>query len=69
MLQTLIDRQRATLEGSDLAANIAVDNEFHRSIAELSGLTTTWAILEEIMGEILRVRHPGGAIAGRFWGS
>jgi len=56
-LQTLIDRQRATLQGPDLPTNIAIDNEFHRSIAEFSGLTTTWAILEQVMGEILRVRH------------
>ena len=56
-LQTLIDRQRATLVGPDLSTNIAIDNEFHRSIAEFSGLTTTWEILEQVMGEIMRVRH------------
>jgi DNA-binding GntR family transcriptional regulator len=57
ILQTLIDQQRATLQGPDLPTNIAIDNEFHRSIAEFSGLTTTWSILEQVMGEILRVRH------------
>jgi DNA-binding GntR family transcriptional regulator len=56
-LQGLIDRQRQTLEGPDLPSNIAIDNEFHRAIAEFSGLTRTWAILEQVMDEITRVRH------------
>jgi GntR family transcriptional regulator, rspAB operon transcriptional repressor len=57
VLQDLIDRQIATLETPDLIENIAVDTEFHHAIARTSGLNATWAILQHVMDEILRVRH------------
>jgi DNA-binding GntR family transcriptional regulator len=57
LLSDLIDRQFATLAAPDLIANIAVDTEFHRAIAGISGLSATWAILQHVMDEILRVRH------------
>jgi DNA-binding GntR family transcriptional regulator len=57
LLRDLIDRQVATLAAPDLIANIAVDTEFHRAIAGISGLSATWAILQHVMDEILRVRH------------
>jgi DNA-binding GntR family transcriptional regulator len=57
LLSDLIDRQVATLAAPDLIANIAVDTEFHRAIAGISGLSATWAILQHVMDEILRVRH------------
>ncbi|WP_158817616.1 GntR family transcriptional regulator [Methylocapsa sp. S129] len=57
MLSDLIDRQIATLEVPDLIENIVVDSQFHRAIAEISGLNATWAILQHAMDEILRVRH------------
>jgi GntR family transcriptional regulator, rspAB operon transcriptional repressor len=57
VLSGLIDRQIATLDGPDLIENIVVDSQFHRAIAEISGLTATWAILQHVMDEILRVRH------------
>jgi DNA-binding GntR family transcriptional regulator len=57
LLADLIDRQVATLAAPDLIANIVVDTEFHRAIAGISGLSATWAILQHVMDEILRVRH------------
>lgn len=56
-LRSLIDRQIATLSEPDLIENIVVDTQFHRAIAQISGLTATWAILQHAMDEILRVRH------------
>ena len=56
-LRDLIDRQIATLAAPDLVANIVVDTEFHHAIAGISGLSATWAILQHVMDEILRVRH------------
>jgi GntR family transcriptional regulator, rspAB operon transcriptional repressor len=56
-LSAIIDQQVATLEGPDLIENIVVDSQFHREIAEISGLTATWVILQHAMDEILRVRH------------
>jgi len=57
VLRDLIDRQVGTLEEPDLIENIAVDTEFHRAIARISGMTATWSILQHVMDEILRVRH------------
>jgi DNA-binding GntR family transcriptional regulator len=57
VLSDLIDRQISTLDGPDLIENIAVDSEFHHVIAQTSGLTATWALLQHAMDEILRVRH------------
>jgi GntR family transcriptional regulator, rspAB operon transcriptional repressor len=56
-LGALIDQQMATLKGPDLIENIVVDSQFHHAIAEISGLTATWAIMQHAMDEILRVRH------------
>jgi DNA-binding GntR family transcriptional regulator len=56
-LRGLIDRQIATLEAPDIIENIAVDNQFHHAIARISGLNATWAVLQHVMDEILRVRH------------
>jgi DNA-binding GntR family transcriptional regulator len=56
-LGALIEQQIATLEGPDLIENIVVDSQFHHAIAEISGLTATWAIMQHAMDEILRVRH------------
>jgi GntR family transcriptional regulator, rspAB operon transcriptional repressor len=56
-LGALIEQQVATLEGPDLIENIVIDSQFHHAIAEISGLTATWAILQHAMDEILRVRH------------
>jgi DNA-binding GntR family transcriptional regulator len=56
-LGALIGQQIATLDGPDLIENIVIDSQFHRAIAEISGLTATWAILQHAMDEILRVRH------------
>jgi len=57
LLSDLIDRQLATLAAPDLIANITIDTEFHRAITRISGLSATWAILQHVMDEILRVRH------------
>jgi GntR family transcriptional regulator, rspAB operon transcriptional repressor len=57
VLSELIDRQTSTLIGPDHIENIAVDSEFHRAIAQISGLTATWTLLQHAMDEILRVRH------------
>jgi GntR family transcriptional regulator, rspAB operon transcriptional repressor len=57
ILSDLIRQQTSTLEGPDLIENIAVDSQFHRAIAQISGLAATWALLQHAMDEILRVRH------------
>jgi GntR family transcriptional regulator, rspAB operon transcriptional repressor len=57
LLRDLIDRQITTLQPPDLIENIVIDTQFHRAIAQISGLTATWAILQHVMDEILRVRH------------
>ena len=57
ILRDLIDRQIATLDGPRLIENITVDSGFHRAIAQISGLTATWSILQHVMDEIMRVRH------------
>jgi GntR family transcriptional regulator, rspAB operon transcriptional repressor len=57
VLRDLIERQIATLAPPDLVENIVIDSQFHRAIAQISGLTATWAILQHAMDEILRVRH------------
>jgi len=57
LLEQMIAWQRETVQRSDLNRNIAVDNEFHRTIVELAGFTTMWSILQNVMSEILRVRH------------
>jgi GntR family transcriptional regulator, rspAB operon transcriptional repressor len=64
-LQDLIDQQSATLAGPDFVRHVAVDDEFHRSIAGLSGMTLAWEILQKVMSEVTRLRHlsiriPGG---------
>jgi DNA-binding GntR family transcriptional regulator len=56
-LRGLVDRQLATLEAEDIIENIVVDNQFHQTISKISGLTATWAVLQHVMDEILRVRH------------
>lgn len=56
-LGELIERQMATLDPPDLIQNIVVDSAFHETIAEISGLSATWSILQHAMDEILRVRY------------
>jgi DNA-binding GntR family transcriptional regulator len=56
-LEQTIEWQKETILQSDLNRNIAVDNEFHRTIVESAGFTTTWSILQNVMSEIMRVRH------------
>jgi DNA-binding GntR family transcriptional regulator len=56
-LGDLIDRHVATLDPPDLIENIVIDSAFHHKIAEISGLTATWRILQHAMDEILRVRY------------
>jgi GntR family transcriptional regulator, rspAB operon transcriptional repressor len=56
-LRALVEQQVATLDEPDLIENIVVDTQFHRAIAEISGLRATWLILQHAMDEILRVRH------------
>ena len=57
LLAKTIDWQKQTVELGDLNRNLAVDNEFHRTIVELAGFTTMWSILQNVLSEILRVRH------------
>ena len=57
VLGDLIERQIATHTGPDIIENIVVDTEFHRAIARVSGLDTTWGVLQHAMDEIVRVRH------------
>ncbi len=57
ILAQTIDRQKQTVERADLNLNLRVDNEFHRAIVEQAGFTTMWSILQNVLSEILRVRH------------
>ena len=65
-LLALIASQRASVERMDLNLNITIDNDFHRTIVELPGFTTIWSILENVMSEILRVRHLSVRVPGRL---
>jgi GntR family transcriptional regulator, rspAB operon transcriptional repressor len=65
-LDDLVARQEATIEERDIAANIEVDVEFHRAILTLAGLDMTVALLDRIMGDIIRVRHLSSEMAGRL---
>jgi DNA-binding GntR family transcriptional regulator len=56
-LRQLIDQQTSASAGPDVGRNIGVDNEFHRTIAEISGLDATWTLLQQVMAEMIRVRH------------
>lgn len=56
-LARTIELQKETVERSDLDYNLAIDNEFHRTIIHLAGFTTMWAILQDVLLEIQRVRH------------
>lgn len=67
-LRDLIDSQAATIAERDLNRNLAIDNEFHRTIVELAGFTTVWNILQNVMGEILRVRHLSVRVPRRLEG-
>jgi GntR family transcriptional regulator, rspAB operon transcriptional repressor len=66
ILQDLIDQQTATLEGPDLVRHVAVDDEFHRAIAGISGLTLAWEILQKVIIEVTRLRHLAIRISSRL---
>jgi GntR family transcriptional regulator, rspAB operon transcriptional repressor len=65
-LQDLIEQQSATLAGPDFVRHVVVDDEFHRSIAGLSGMTLAWEILQKVMSEVTRLRHLSVRIPGRL---
>lgn len=56
LAQTIV-WQKDTVARDDRNRNIAVDNEFHRTIVACAGFPTMWSILQNVMCEILRVRH------------
>jgi GntR family transcriptional regulator, rspAB operon transcriptional repressor len=66
LLRALIDKQQATLAEPNYVQHIAVDNDFHRAVAESAGLTVTWEILRQVMGEITRLRHLSIRVPGRL---
>lgn len=66
VLDDLVERQAATIERSDVAENIEVDLGFHRAILNIPGLVTTSAVLDGIMGDIIRVRHLSSEMEGRM---
>jgi GntR family transcriptional regulator, rspAB operon transcriptional repressor len=66
ILKELIDRQTETLAEPDYLRNIAIDSEFHHAIARIGGLTVTWEILRQVMGEITRIRHLSIRTPGRL---
>lgn len=65
-LDELVERQDSTVAKGDIAANIEVDLAFHRAILALAGLNTTLAVLDSIMGDIIRVRHLSSEMEGRM---
>jgi DNA-binding GntR family transcriptional regulator len=65
-LDELVARQESTIQTRNIAANIEVDLAFHRAILDVAGLKMTNAVLDRIMGDIIRVRHLSGEIPGRL---
>ena len=66
VLNNLVGRQEAEIEKGDIAANITVDVEFHRAILTIAGLEITATLLDQIMGDVIRVRHLSGGMPGRL---
>ena len=66
VLDGLVERQAATLDGPDIPTNIAIDADFHRTILATAGLKATTSLLDQVMGDIVRVRHLSGQVPGRL---
>jgi DNA-binding GntR family transcriptional regulator len=56
-LRKLIDQQRAAASGNDWPAFLALDEAFHRRLAESAGHSHAWAMLEAIKAQMDRVRY------------
>jgi DNA-binding GntR family transcriptional regulator len=56
-LRKLIDQQRAAAAGNDWPAFLALDESFHRRLAESAGHSQAWAMLEAIKAQMDRVRY------------
>jgi len=56
-LRKLIDQQRAAASGNDWPAFLALDEAFHRRLAESAGHSQAWAMLEAIKAQMDRVRY------------
>jgi len=56
-LRKLIDQQRAAALGNDWPAFLALDEAFHRQLAESAGHSQAWAMLEAIKAQMDRVRY------------
>jgi GntR family transcriptional regulator, rspAB operon transcriptional repressor len=65
-LESLIAEQAQTVVLGDLVRNIAVDGQFHRALATLSGMQTLGEFTDRVMGGILRARHLSIRIPGRL---
>jgi DNA-binding GntR family transcriptional regulator len=65
-LDRLIAEQEETIDTGDMGRNIAIDSEFHRFIHALSGFDIMGAMLQRVMGEIVRIRHLSIKLPGRL---
>ena len=64
-LRKLIDQQRAAASGNDWPAFLALDDAFHRRLAESAGHSQAWAMLEAIKAQMDRVRYLASAARRR----
>jgi DNA-binding GntR family transcriptional regulator len=55
-LSANLARQRRSARGKDLLAFFAIDEEFHRLLAEAAGRPLAWTIVEDVKPQMDRVR-------------
>jgi GntR family transcriptional regulator, rspAB operon transcriptional repressor len=56
-LATLLNKQAIAVAGQDIAAYHALDEAFHRKIAELADVTFVWGLIDTQKAQLDRVRY------------
>lgn len=56
-LDAEIDQQRAAVARQDVAGFVALDDRFHRLLAEAAGHEAVWQVLEGLKSQMNRLRH------------
>ena len=65
-LQAILDRMRRILADNALATYLSADDEFHSSIAELSGMTRLWRYISMAKVDLDRMRQLSAPIPGHL---
>jgi DNA-binding GntR family transcriptional regulator len=65
-LQSILDRMRRILADNALATYLSADDEFHGSIAELSGMTRLWRYISMAKVDLDRMRQLSAPIPGHL---